>query len=132
MGNAEVSCYANVYNNAYICGSAVVSGGAVVCGNADVSDTAKVSDARICGQAQICGDAVIESVSDYVVFKNQFTSGRYFTYTFSNKRWKVGCFYGNSEELLEKAKGESELHYQQYKIYADLIKRLEGLRDINS
>jgi hypothetical protein len=28
--------------------------------------------------------------------------------------WKVGCFYGTGEELLEKAKADNEANYREY------------------
>lgn len=48
------------------------------------------------------GDAWVYGNADYVVFKNHWSSGRYFTYTRSNKMWKVGCFYGTGQELIKK------------------------------
>lgn len=41
--------------------------------------------------------------ADYIVFKNTWSSGRYFTYTKSNRKWRVGCFYGSGAELVEKS-----------------------------
>ncbi len=29
--------------------------------------------------------------------------------------WKVGCFYGTGEELLEKAKADNEANHREYR-----------------
>ena len=65
-------------------------------------------NAWVCGNAKVCGNA------DYIVFKNWWSSGRFFTWTRSNNMWRVGCFYGTGEELIEKAYGDSELSGREY------------------
>ena len=113
--NAEVFDYAKVYNNAKVRGNAEVYGNAEVCGDAEVYGNAKVrGDAKIYGNAEVRGDAKIYKNSDYIVFKNWWSSGRYFTWTRSNKKWKVGCFYGNGEELIKKAYADSEESGREY------------------
>lgn len=57
------------------------------------------------------------------------SSGRYFTYTKSNKMWKVGCFYGTGQELIEKAYADSELSGKCYEAYVKLIKELEKIQE---
>lgn len=113
--------------NAWVCGDAQVCGDARVCGNARVYGDAWVcGDARVYGDARVCGDAHVASESDYIVFKNFWSSGRYFTYTFSNRMWKVGCFYGTGEELIKKAYADSEdsgWHYEQAVRYAEAAER---------
>lgn len=107
--------------NAWVCGDAWVFGNAQVCGKARV-----YGKAWVCGDAQVCGDAHVASESDYIVFKNFWSSGRYFTYTFSNRMWKVGCFYGTGEELIKKAYADSEdsgWHYEQAVRYAEAAER---------
>ena len=90
-------------------------------GNAWVWDDAKVygnalvhGNARVGGNAWVGGDAEIKGISDYIVFKNWWSSGRYFTWTRSNNMWKVGCFYGTSKELIEKAYKDSEMSGREY------------------
>ena len=78
-------------------------------GNAWVYGNAKVYD-----NAEVCGDAKVYKNSDYIVFKNWWSSGRYFTWTRSNNKWKVGCFYGNGEELIKKAYADSEESGREY------------------
>jgi len=50
----------------------------------------------------------------YIVFKNFWSSGRYFTWTRSNNMWRVGCFYGTGEELIAKAYKDSEKSGREY------------------
>lgn len=79
-----------------------------------------------CGNAWVYGNAVIESQRDYIVFKNFWSSGRYFTYTRSNKKWKVGCFYGTGEELIKKAyqdNEESGWQYEQVVRYVEAVEK---------
>lgn len=71
-------------------------------------------NAKVCGKAEVRGDAEVYKNSDYIVFKNWWSSGRYFTWTRSNKMWKVGCFYGNGEELIKKAYADSEESGREY------------------
>ena len=104
---------AQVYGNARVCGKAVVCGNAKVYGNAEVY-----------GNAQVCGDAVITKTSDYYVGKNTWSSGRYFTYTRSNRMWKVGCFYGTGEELIEKAYKDSEVSGREYKRIVEYVEAM--------
>ena len=152
-GNCWVSDNARVYDNALVGGNAWVYGDARVSDNARVSDdawvagkawvydNARVSDktwvfggacvydkAVIGGKAEVCGEARISSITDYYVGKNIWSSGRYFTYTHSNKMWQVGCFHGTSEELIRKAYQDSEVSGREYErvvryveaMYADL------------
>ena len=126
-GNAVVDWYAVIYGNAEVYDNAVVGGNAEIRGNAVVYRNAKVCDdslvrdnAKVCGNAEvfghaaICGDTLITSNSDYIVFKNWWSSGRYFTWTRSNNMWKVGCFHGTGKELIEKAYKDSEISGREY------------------
>lgn len=71
-------------------------------------------NAKVCGNAIIKGDAKIENKSDYITFKNWWSSGRHFTWTRSNNMWTVGCFYGTGKRLIEKAYKDSELSGREY------------------
>lgn len=137
--NAFVSGYAQVYGNAFVYGNAWLYDNTRVCGYARVADNARVygdanvcddssvfgsacvyDNARVCGDALVrgyacvCGDAEISNKSDYIVFQNWWSSGRYFTWTRSNNMWSVGCFYGTGEELIKKAYKDSELSGREY------------------
>lgn len=137
--NAFVSGYAQVYGNAFVYGNAWLYDNTRVCGYAWVADNARIygdanvcddssvfgsacvyDNARVCGDALVrgyacvCGDAEISNKSDYIVFQNWWSSGRYFTWTRSNNMWSVGCFYGTGEELIKKAYKDSELSGREY------------------
>lgn len=61
--------------------------------------------------------------ADYIVFKNFWSSGRYFTWTRSNNKWKAGCFHGTGEELINKAYVDSEKSGREYeRVVRHLIK----------
>lgn len=64
--------------------------------------------------AFVKGDAIIKTGRDYIVFKNWWSSGRYFTWTRSNNMWNVGCFYGSGKELIKKAYADSKDSGKEY------------------
>ena len=91
--------------------------------NLDQSGNAWVS-----GNAQVSGNARVKKTADYIVLKNNWSSGRYFTYTLSNKMWKVGCFYGTGEELIKKAYSDSELSGKCYEAAVRYVEALEKIQ----
>lgn len=109
-------------------GDCWIYGNASVCDNARVFDSARVlGDARVYGDAEVCGDAMVLDQDGYIVFKNWWSSGRYFTWTRSNNMWRVGCFYGTGDELIKKAYKDSERSGREYE---RIVKYVEGiLRD---
>ena len=126
-GDAKVSGKAIVHDKAEIYDNAEVFGDTMVYENAKIYDNAKVSgnavvfgDAEVCGKAEVCdnaeirGNAIVANDSDYIVFRNWWSSGRYFTWTKSNNMWKVGCFYGSGKQLINKAYMDSELSGREY------------------
>lgn len=157
--NAFVSGYAQVYGDAFVYGNAWLYDNTRVCGYAWVADNARVyGDANVCddssvfgsacvydnarvygdalvrGYACVCGDAEISNKSDYIVFQNWWSSGRYFTWTRSNNMWSVGCFYGTGEELIKKAYKDSELSGREYERvvrYVESILAEEKMRHLN-
>lgn len=115
IDNAWVYYNALVYGDAQVFGNAMVFGNARVFGNASVYGRTMVcGHARVCGDSEVCGNAEVCSDSDYILFKNWWSSGRFFTWTRSNNMWKVGCFYGTGEQLIEKAYKDSELSGREY------------------
>ena len=117
--NAKVCDYAELYDNA------VVMGKAIVCDYTELYDNAQIwGDAIVQGNAIIGGDAMISSDKDYIIFKNWWSSGRYFTWTRSNNMWKVGCFYGTGEELIVKAYKDSEESGREYE---KIVKYVESI-----
>ena len=102
-----------------------LSGNAWVSGNAKVSDNAEVSgNAEVYGNAWVYGDAKVKSSEDYCVYKNTWSSFRWFTYTRSNKMWSVGCFHGTGAELIAKAYKDSE---KSGKCYEAIVKAQEAI-----
>ena len=124
-GDALVNGNARVYGNAVVCGDAVVSGDARVYGEALVCGDARVyGEALVNGNAEVSGNAEVKSIRDYAVFKNGWSSGRWFTYTRSNRKWRVGCFHGTGEELIAKAYKDSEL---SGKCYEAIVRAQEAI-----
>ena len=118
--------------NAKIWDRAELCGDTIVWGNAQLYDSAKVSgDVELYGSAQVCGDAEVSNNEDIFIFKNYWSSGRHFTYTKSNKMWKVGCFYGTGQELIEKAYSDSKTSGTFYKAYVDFAESLEQIKEEN-
>ena len=112
----------NLYGNAWVSGNAMVYGDARVCGNARVC-----GDAEVFGNARVSGDARVKSSEDYCVYKNTWSSFRWFTYTRSNKMWSVGCFYGTGAELITKAYKDSE---KSGKCYEAVVKAQEAIEKV--
>ena len=149
---ATIYGYANVYDNASVYGHAAIYGGAHIYGHAEiycnaeifgrasVFDNTKIYDnakvygvTNIYGRACISGDAIIGNETDYCVFKNNWKYGHYFTYTKSNKMWRVDSFYGTGEELIKRAYQDSELSGKMYESYVNLVKLQEELEEkVNS
>ena len=86
-------------------------------------------NAWVSGDAMVSGDAEVSGNADYMIFKNHWSSGRYFTYTKSNKMWKVGCFYGTGQELIEKAYKDSEVSGKNYEAYVKFVEKLEEINN---
>ena len=122
----EIGGYVEKEDNLSSSGNAWVYGNALVSGNARVS-----GDARVYGNARVSGDAEVYGNADYIVFKNHWSSGRYFTYTKSNKMWRVGCFYGTGQELINKAYQDSEISGKHYETYVEFVEKLEELEETN-
>jgi acetyltransferase-like isoleucine patch superfamily enzyme len=144
FGNAKVYNYSRVYDNSrvygyakiYDCaevgvcaevyGHATAFDCATVCNHVVVRDYVEVGKrATVYGNTEIGGNAVIESTLDYIVFKNWWSSGRYFTWTRSNDMWTVGCFYGTGEELIKKAYADSEKKGREYE---RVVKYVESIK----
>lgn len=75
------------------------------------------------------GNITINSINDYIVFKNYWSSGRYFIYIKQTKFWIVGCFIGTSDELIKKAYKDGKNNGKHYEAYVKFVKRLEELDD---
>lgn len=130
-GNAKISNNAQIYNNVDVYDNAYVYGNAFIFDKVKIYDNVKVHGyVEIYGNIHICGNAEIKSITDFYVGNNTWSSGRYFVYTRSNKMWKVGCFYGTSEELIEKAYKDSDLSGRNYERVVKYVD--EMYKDIES
>ena len=153
FNNAKVSGNTKIYDNAKISGNAVVDGDNITLydnikingdskvtgsltmyGDAEIRDNAKVNGDKyldLSGGTIICGDAVVESIKDYITFKNSWSSGRYFTWTRSNDMWIVGWFYGNKDELIKKMYDyyhdsmPGDIYKKHVELVEEIKKRLE-------
>lgn len=117
--HGDVFIYSNVqiYDNVEIKGYAIIHDNAIICDNVQVYGSVEIK-----GCAELNSDAIISSNRDYIVFKNWWSGGRYFTWTRSNNMWAVGCFYGTGEELIKKAYADSEdkgKHYEEIVEYVN-------------
>ena len=100
--------------------------------NLDQSGDAWVSgDARVYGDARVSGNAEVSGNADFIVLKNNWSSGRYFTYTRSNEKWKVGCFYGTGAELIAKAYKDSELSGKCYEASVNYVETIYKILEEN-
>lgn len=88
-------------------------------------------NAWVYGNARVYGDSEVYDNADYIVFKNHWSSRRFFTYTKSNKMWKVGCFYGTGQELIKKAYRDSETSGKNYEAYVKFVEKLEEINNEN-
>lgn len=121
----EIGGYVEAERNLSQSGNAWVTGNAWVCDDAWVSGNARVTgNARVSDNAWVSGNAWVETSNDYIVFKNNWSSFRWFTYTKSNKMWRVGCFYGTGDELIKEAYADSEESGRKYELYVNLVKEL--------
>ena len=115
----------NLSDNAWVIGDAMIYGDALVYDDALVYGDAQIyGDAEVSGGAKISGDAKITNASDYIVFKNNWSSSRYFTWTKSNDKWAVGCFCGTGDELIKKAYADSEDNGKHYEAYVTLVETI--------
>ena len=113
--DAAVYGNARVFDDAWVYGAAEIRDYAWVYGNAKIYGDAKIyGAAKVYGEAEICRNTEIKGKTDYIVFKNWWSSGRYFTWTRSNNMWKVGCFCGTGEQLIKKAYEDSEISGREY------------------
>lgn len=131
-GKAVISDCAKVYNNARVFESANLSNNveiyhsAKLYGHILVRENVKIGYDTIIGDnILISGNAIIHDKRDYIIFKNWWSSGRYFIWTRSNNMWSVGCFYGTGEELIKKAYKDSEESGREYE---RIVKYVESIK----
>lgn len=124
-GNAKISDNAQIGGKANVCGDSIVCDNVLIDDRVHITGNAKIyGNIEIRGTAIIRGDAEIQNIDDFIVFKNWWSSGRYFTWTKSNNMWAVGCFYGTGEELIEKAYKDSTRSGDEYKRIVDYVNNI--------
>lgn len=130
-GNVQVYDQTQVYGNSCISGNVIIYGKSHVYGNVKAWGNAKIGgEVRIYGdtevgyQADIKGNAEISKTMDYYVGKNIWSSGRSFTYTRSNRMWAVGCFYGTSTELIDKANLDTLVSGREYERIVNYVEAM--------
>lgn len=135
-GRSSINNMACIYNHSKIYEYAVVHDNATVCGQAKVYGHVEIFDnAQIYGYSEVYGetrvtsnalirDANISKNMDYYVGKNIWSSGRSFTYTRSNRKWVVGCFYGTGEELIEKAYQDGPVSGREYERIVNYVEAM--------
>ena len=121
LGNVWVFGYAKIYGDAWVYGYARVFGDAEILGNAEIYGNAEVG-----GDAKVCGDARVNSHKDYIVFKDWWDSGRYFTWTRSNDMWRAEDFYGTGDELINKAYQHSETSGREYARIVEYVNQIKN------
>lgn len=66
-------------------------------------------------------DTFVGSETDFMVFKNWWSSKRWFTYSRYTNLWKVGCFYGTGQELIKKAYKDSPISGREYERIVNMV-----------
>ena len=129
-GNVEI------YNNAWVFGLASihdnskVSDYAIICGKNNIYDNVHIcGNVCIAENMSIKGDAVIKKFSDYNIFRSDWSSGQYFTYTKSNKMWSNNYFLGTGDVLIKKGYEESELSGKMYETWINLVNQQEKIKE---
>lgn len=130
--NAKIGGCATIFDRAHIYGNAVVSGIAHIGGGVSVYDNACIDgDVSIADNVAVAGDAVIRCIDDFIIMHNNWSSGRAFIWTRSNNKWRVGCFYGTGEELIERAYRDSEYKGKCYEAAVRYVEQLSKYREEN-
>lgn len=117
-GLSSIRDYAQIFGNAKLEGCSI-NGRIIVCDNVTISEGVVLE-----GIGVFVGNAVISSERDFIIFKNWWSSGRYFIWTRSNNMWSVGCFYGTGKELIKKAYKDSALSGREYE---RIVKYVESI-----
>lgn len=131
--HSEVRGYAVVkgstsVRNSYVAECATIDGEAIV-RNSSVYGCAVIDGEVEIENADIVGDAVVKEAKDYLVMQNNWNSDRFFTFTRSNRQFKVGCFYGCGKELIEKAFKDSEEKGEFYKNAVNYVNSVYNLHE---
>lgn len=133
-GYACITHYAKIYGSSVIIAHAYITNKARIYGNAHIGDFSYISDTvevfgntLVDGNTMLVGDAKVSKNSDYQTFRNTWSHQRWFTWTKSNDKWSIGCFYGTSQELIDRAYKDSKEKGDYYKLYVELVENLKKL-----
>ena len=125
MDNAIISD-SRILSKTTICDTAIIQN-AVISEHCLIGGNALVQ-CTVDSNSEIGGKAKIIKPNDYYTFRNFWSSNRYFTWTKSNDMWKVGCFYGTGEELIEKAYKDSTISGDNYKAFVQFIETIKKMK----
>lgn len=126
FGYAKVKGHSRMGDFASVLETASVSGRACLFGNAGVLGNARIyGDAVVTGETVLRGDDHVSKPGDYILFKNTWSSFRYFTYCVASGQWHVGCFDGTGKELVKKARKDSPLSGKMYGLYVTLTEKMQ-------
>ena len=126
--NADIGGCCSIFDTAQIFGKAKIHELAIVHGNTKIA-----GNVEICGKVAISADVLfrgnitIVSIDDFIIFKNWWSSGRYFVWTRQDDMWSVGCFHGTGKELIKKAYQDSKNKGREYK---RVVKYVEAVKKI--
>lgn len=101
LGNAKAKERAKIYQDGRVYDDAVILGDAHICGSSRIYGTALICGRLKVRYADIGLDAIVRNQFDYLVFKNWWGLDCWLTWTRSNDIWRHGCFYGNTEQMVE-------------------------------
>nr|DAY45809.1 MAG TPA: hypothetical protein [Crassvirales sp.] len=129
-GKASLYQYSSIRNGViiwglvYLWGNSSLEENLTIYSNVELDFNAKIKGNFIIKEPLILKKVTITSKEDYLVFKNTWSSNRYFTYIIPTKMWSVGCFYGTGKELIKKAYKDSKESGDKYKAYVELVEKL--------
>lgn len=125
-GHACIHGNVNLWDNVKVYGTTCLSGDLAVWDKVIINGIGK-EYLVLNGDFSIHGNAIINAMSDIMIFKNWWSSGRYFIWTRSNNMWTVGCFYGNGKGLIKKAYKDSDKSGYWYKEAVDYVGRIDKI-----
>lgn len=123
-GSSKIFGNCMIVNDSYITGNVECCG--YVSGHSILKDNVKIAHGANVINAELGGNAVIRSIEDYLVIRNNFSSGRRITWTKSNNMFKTGCFYGTGEELIAKAYKDSKRKGDKFKMIVEFVEKFNS------
>lgn len=134
LGHGEVSGHGEISHDGLVADNGKVTDWGNVWGNGKVLDNGEVSDyglilgyGTVAGNgvlgdcAVINGEAVVRNMDDYQIFQNNWSHGKYFTWTKSDNMWSDMSFHGTGEEMVENGYKDSKESGRMYEIYVKFV-----------